>query len=305
MKIYIGITDKEWYEFLYNKRPDEVNFWKPGSSSFKALEPNEMFLFKLHHPYNYIVGGGFFVRFLLLPSFLAWKAFETNNGVSSYEDLIKRIEKYRGRNSRNNLEMHNRQIGCVILTEPFFFSEGEWISVPEDWSPCIVQGKTYDTNTEIGHKIYQEVSSRLGYHGMETLANGPRYSEVLMRHRLGQGAFRVLVTEAYQHRCSVTGEKTLPVLEAAHIRPYSENGPNKVSNGILLRSDIHTLFDNGYITISPNLHVEVSHKLQEDYGNGKDYYKYHGSKMLVVPSVRAELPSREFVEWHNEYCYKG
>ncbi|HEY8423583.1 MAG TPA: HNH endonuclease signature motif containing protein, partial [Clostridia bacterium] len=66
----------------------------------------------------------------------------------------------------------------------------------------------------------------------------------------GQGAFRVLVTDAYNRQCAVSGEKILPALEATHIKPYSKEGPNDVKNGILLRADIHKLFDAGYITIT-------------------------------------------------------
>ena len=51
------------------------------------------------------------------------------------------------------------------------------------------------------------------------------------------------MTDAYERRCAVTGEKTLPVLEAAHIRPYALLGPHRVNNGLLLRSDLHKLFD--------------------------------------------------------------
>lgn len=47
--MYIGVTDKDWYEQLKGQKPEEVNFWKPGSSNFKALQLNDMFLFKLHH----------------------------------------------------------------------------------------------------------------------------------------------------------------------------------------------------------------------------------------------------------------
>ena len=50
--------------------------------------------------------------------------------------------------------------------------------------------------------------------------------------RLGQGAFRVVVTEAYHRRCAISGEKTLPVLEAAHIKPYTQEGPHEISNGL-------------------------------------------------------------------------
>lgn len=51
----------------------------------------------------------------------------------------------------------------------------------------------------------------------------------LIRPRLGQGAFRVLVTDVYGRKCAVTGERTLPALEAAHIRPYAEGGRTKLA----------------------------------------------------------------------------
>lgn len=303
VKIYVGVTDKDWYEQLNAQKPEEVNFWKPGSSNFRALQPNDMFLFKLHHPVNYIVGGGFFVRFSLLPPFLAWQAFGAKNGTNSYEELLKRINKYRGRNTIGD---NNGSIGCIILTEPFFFNECDWIPVPQNWSLNIVQGKTYDTSTEIGERLYRQVIDQLQAKNTINLGDQkPKYAKSMTMHRLGQGAFRVVVTEAYQRRCAITGEKTLPVLEAAHIRPYSENGPHDIKNGLLLRSDIHTLFDDGYITINPDFAIEVSKRLHEDYGNGKDYYRFHGRKLQIIPSSIIELPSQEYIMWHNEHCYKG
>lgn len=303
MKIYVGITDKNWYDQLKDQKPEEVNFWKPGSSNFKALQTNDMFLFKLHYPKNYIVGGGFFVRFSLLPPFLAWQAFGTKNGTNSYEELLKRINKYR---SRNGINADNCPIGCIILTEPFFFNEADWISAPKDWNSNIVQGKTYETNTETGKYLFEQICDHLQSYHMDIFNDQTsRYAKYLTDHRLGQGAFRVVVTEAYHRRCAITGEKTLPVLEAAHIKPYSQNGPHEIKNGLLLRSDLHTLFDDGYVTISPQLIIEVSKRLHEDYGNGKDYYKYHGKKLQIVPTSTTELPSKEYIMWHNEHCYKG
>jgi hypothetical protein len=75
---------------------------------------------------------------------------------------------------------------------------------------------------------------------------------VFVRRRLGQGTFRVLVTDNYQRRCAVTGEKALPVLDAAHIRPVTEGGQHRLDNGLLLRSDVHRLFDTGYVTVTPD-----------------------------------------------------
>ena len=74
-------------------------------------------------------------------------------------------------------------------------------------------------------------------------AGADRYGALqLVRPRLGQGAFRVAVTDAYDRACAVTGEHSLPVLEAAHIKPFAENGPHEVVNGVLLRAEPPRVF---------------------------------------------------------------
>lgn len=127
----------------------------------------------------------------------------------------------------------------------------------------------------------------------------------LTRARLGQGAFRVLVTDAYTRRCAITGERTLPVLEAAHIKPFAKSGPNVTANGLLLRSDLHKLFDSGYLSIAPDLSVEVSRKIKEEFENGRDYYALHGRQLVIVPAINRERPSVEYLEWHNNNVYLG
>ena len=309
MIMYVGVTDWNWFQQLSNQRPDEVNFWNPSGRPFKALQEGELFLFKLHAPRNYIVGGGYFVRFSALPPFLAWQAFGEKNGTKTYSEFCQRLERYRDRNGIDG----TYQVGCSILTEPFWFEEQDWIPAPE-WSNSIVSGKRFYTETDVGAKLYQDIVERLPRSKHTSIIeqsdfsdpiNEQRYIEYPTKHRLGQGAFRVLVTDAYQRRCSITGEKTLPVLEAAHIKPYGQNGPHSIQNGILLKSDFHTLFDDGYITITTNYNVEVSQRLHNDYGNGKDYYRYHGQPLLILPGQESQLPSREYLEWHNEHIYLG
>ena len=304
--MYVGITDSDWYNILKDENCDEVNFWRPGSSAFKAVEENEMFLFKLHSPQDFIVGGGFFVKYSLVPTYLAWDAFGIKNGTRSLKELNDRINKYRG---RNNIVQNNPQIGCIILTEPFFFNEEDWLPVPNDWKSSIVQGKAYDTDTAIGQSLYNDVVDRLSGKHLKNKDNQPekmrRYYDAVTKHRIGQGAFRVAVADAYQRRCAITGEKTLPVLQAAHIKPYAQDGPHQVSNGLLLKSDFHTLYDDGYITVDTDYRVNVSKRLHEDYGNGKDYYKYDGQELLLLPDNKIELPSKEFLEWHNNNVYLG
>ena len=307
MKLWVGVTDKDWYEYLALQRPDEVNFWQPsGARTFKVLQPGEPFLFKLHSPDNFIVGGGFFVRYSALPASLAWEAFERKNGVESFEDLLTRVRKYRRAD-----DALDPIIGCNVLAEPFFLPRSLWIPVPAGWAPNIVQGRGYESHGD-GAALWQAVveATRLGDRvespTMLPEEDGPRFgAEFLTRARLGQGAFRVLVTDAYQRRCAVTGEKTLPVLEAAHIKPYACEGPHRVQNGLLLRSDLHKLFDLGYVTVTPEFDMEVSSKLREDWSNGREYYAWHGKKLTHLPVEQFLQPARDFLRWHNEHRFKS
>lgn len=309
MKYYVGVTDNHWYEYLAKLQPDEVNFWQPGGNvSFKAIPEYAPFLFKLHSPYNFIVGGGFFVRHSFLPLSLAWDSFQQKNGAPDYLTFRKSILKYRERSGKVNEA--DPVIGCIILTAPFFWPESEWIPVPKDWRANIVQGKTYSTDEPVGASLWAKVRERIerisviSENNTAHLVSEDRYGkEYLIRPRLGQGAFRVLVTEAYHSRCAFTGERTLPVLNAAHIKPYSQKGPHAVNNGLLLREDLHTLFDRGYLTITEDYRIEVSKRIKEDYGNGREYYKMHGKNLLVLPQNKLELPAKEYIRWHNENVY--
>jgi putative restriction endonuclease len=130
-------------------------------------------------------------------------------------------------------------------------------------------------------------------------------AEYLARARLGQGGFRVLVTEAYGRRCAVTGERTLPVLQAAHVKPFSRKGPHVLGNGVLLRSDIHTLFDRGYVGITPDLRLVVSSRLKADFSNGREYYAHHGSPLQCLPGRPEDRPAAEYIEWHREHVFLG
>jgi len=311
MKFWVGVTDNGWFEFLSKSQPDEINFWKPsGKGEFKVLAPGELFLFKLHSPSNFIVGGGVFVRHLNIPLSMAWEAFGEKNGVSDLETLRAKIIKYRGD------QEPNPNIGCSILSTPFFFKRDQWIKVPANWSLNIVAGKTYDSNEQIGATLLAAVQERmlLNQASEMQLQQSPlvdkaaeeeaRYgSEYLTKVRLGQGTFRILVTEAYSRKCAITGERTLPVLEASHIKPFSLSGPNAINNGLLLRSDLHKLFDLGYLTITKDHRVEVSKRIRVEYENGREYYALHGQQLKTLPTSPTERPSEKYIEWHNQNIY--
>ncbi|HRJ52683.1 MAG TPA: HNH endonuclease [Candidatus Thiothrix moscowensis] len=121
----------------------------------------------------------------------------------------------------------------------------------------------------------------------------------LTKPRIGQGSFRLLVTDAYKRRCAITGESTLPVLEAAHIVPYSQSGTHDISNGLLLRADFHKLFDSGLVTVKPDLTIKISSRIKESYFNGKAYYRLQGCKLASIPEAPNLRPNPDFLDWHN------
>jgi putative restriction endonuclease len=312
MRYFVGVTDYNWYDFL-SARPDidEVNFWQPsGGREFKALQPGELFLFKLHSPRNFIVGGGVFAHWSSLPVSLAWEAFGEKNGAASLEQMRTRLARYRHEAEDPRVDY---PVGCILLEQPFFLRGSEWIPAPEDWKPNIVQGKGYDSSEGEGRRVWQQLTATMAATHVAEVSEWPyepadvgeRYGRpMIVAPRLGQGSFRVVVTDAYDRRCAVTGERTLPVLQAAHIKPYGLNGPHSPQNGLLLRSDLHTLLDCGYVTVTPDLRVKVSRRIREEYENGRDYYALDGQPVRL-PS-RADLaPSREYLEWHASNVFRG
>ena len=313
MKFYLGVTNNSWYDYLSIFEPEDVNFWQPGGASiFQLLSPGEPFMFKLKAPRNVIAGVGFFASHTTLPIKSAWDFFSNRNGMPDFSPFLKVIQGYR------RDQDPNPTIGCIVLTDPIFFKEEDWIDVTSIWKSSIVQGKSFNTADAVGNQLWQKVYTLINVYmedrKEETVKDsillsepsGPAYGISFMsKVRLGQGSFRVMVTDAYSRKCSITGEKTLPVLEAAHIKPYASSGPHATTNGILLRADIHKLFDNGYITVSNEMKVEVSSKIKEEFQNGREYYQYHGKDLLVLPQHLRNRPAKPYIDWHNTNIYLG
>jgi len=303
VKAFVAVTDNDWFNFLRNTQQGltEVNFWQPGGGrQFRALDPGQPLLFKLHAPTNFIAGGGFFATFSILPMSLSWQTFGFQNGVPSLEVMHERVEHYR-RVAHDPRADYT--IGCIVLEDPFFLDERDWVKVPDDFSPNTVVGKTYDLSSGAGRALWERLAAaRTPIRHVTSEAPTTYGDPTLFRPRLGQGAFRVVVTDAYGRHCAVTGEKTLPVLDAAHIRPVFQGGVHRVDNGLLLRSDVHTLFDRGYVTVTPNYQFRVSTRLRSDWQNGRVYYDLDG-QTISLPADRRAQPSAVELEWHADTVF--
>jgi putative restriction endonuclease len=306
MRLHVALTDWDWYRFLADHPElDQVNFWRPRSKdTFRALRPGEPLLFKLHAPRRAIAGMGLFQDFRRLHLSLMWDVFREGNGAPSFEVLLERLQRLAGGSAESDYE----DVGCVVLRPAIMFPSAEWIAEPADWGRGIQQGKQYDTESEGGARLWAQVQERLtttatvGASAAETSAVDFARREVLQR--LGQGAFRLLVTTAYKNRCAFTGEHVLPTLEACHIRPAARGGSNALTNGLLLRADVHALFDAGYLGVHPrSTEIHVSPRLGYDFRNGVEYRKLEGRE-LWQPEARVERPSGLQLEWHFETVFR-
>lgn len=162
---YIGITDTDWMTFIRKKQKlgqigNQINFWTPGNQTFKAIEPGDLFVFKLHSNSSKgekgeIVGAGYYVGFERIPFEKAWQRFEYGNGAETKEHMISSIESYRLKNHIKD----DGTVGCKIIEDPVFFDTDKWIDPPQDWGKFVVSGKKYKLTEESGRRLYDQISN--------------------------------------------------------------------------------------------------------------------------------------------------
>jgi hypothetical protein len=122
---------------------------------------------------------------------------------------------------------------------------------------------------------------------------GFRTTEV--EQRVGQPEFRATLLRAYDNTCAITGCRVDEVLEAAHIRPVKKNGNHSIKNGLLLRADLHNLFDRGLVTIDRQYRI----LLDESIRSAKEYRKLHGQRLAKIPKRTVDRPSKVLLEQHR------
>jgi putative restriction endonuclease len=307
---FIAVTDHGWYEHL-SREPGakDANFWRPSTRTVR-LPIGTPFLFKLKAPYNAVAGFGFFAGYSILPDWLAWETFGEANGVAELGELRSRLTTIQ-RGARIAADPGGR-IGCSLIAEAQFFARDAWVRTPSDWHPRTQQGQRYDLEQGEGRRVWMECQERASrapgapaHARIVETVEGLRYgAPSVVRPRLGQGIFRVKVLDAYGRACAVTGEHSLPVLEAAHIKPYAIGGDHAVENGLTLRTDLHRLFDRGYVTVDEDHRFVVGRRLKQDFQNGRSYYVLHG-RQLALPAEAGARPDAARLGWHREVAFLG
>jgi len=176
---------------------------------------------------------------------LAWESFRDLSGTDTFAEMTARIEAICRRTGSALLARpQDYEVGCIMILRPVFFPRDDWVADHADWHPRIQMGKTIDVSAGDGQRILAECLERTARlrPEAEPLATELRRfgAPQIVQPRLGQGTFRIAVTSAYG-ACAVSGQHSLPALEAAHVRPYADGGEHALPNGLLLRADIQCL----------------------------------------------------------------
>lgn len=314
MQFWLGVTNPDWFAFHAQRGSPEVNFWQPGERpAFKHAPDGMPFFFKLKKPYNVIAGGGRWVSTQTFPLGVAWELFGEANGARSLGEFARLIAVD---TSPATLQ---RPITCQILTDVFYLPPDLRLPQPETFAGNIVVGKTYRAHDPDAAALYAALMAAAGAAAPARLlaSDGPPLpkwgEERLVKPRLHQGGFRARLFEAYGRRCALTGESTLPTLDAAHIVPYAEaDGTHDVTNGMLMRTDFHRLFDLGLVTVEPQAtisaspyRIRISPRIAEQWFNGKAYYRLDGQPLAALPARSEWRPDPDRLRWHNQVRFQG
>ena len=294
----VVITDFDWLANL--KRDycyDIVNLWTPTPWKLRRLNDKSLVYFLSKKMYGRkICGFGKFVAYHEFSIDDAWNKFGKANGVTSYEEFIKRVKKYTEANSQEGFKGNSHIIGCLLLTKVVLFDEDQMVE-PEAYGWSIPLQVIKCKYVEEGSR--NSIAFRNKHLDSFVLVKGVDRKQILndAKNRVGQLQFREVLLEAYSHACCICGEKTVEVLEAAHIQEYRSKKSNHVQNGLLLRRDFHRLFDLGLITVTEDYSVRVSKYLTSEY-----YWTFN-DRMISLP-IENQRPSIEALRWHTNYIFR-
>lgn len=210
----------------------------------------------------------------------AWKKFGPNNGCDSYASFKDKLGVY------NKSIEDDKTIGAICLSDVVFFDDNNFIDldlINVEWHNCIVKFKRYYNEDPIisCHQINNTENFRL----IPKAPKKKKHSETTQRE--GQSEFRQKVASAYCHKCCITGESCADLLEAAHIQGYISKESNHIQNGLLLRVDLHKMFDSGLLAIEENYRVIVSKIVTSEY-----YQSFNG-KPISLPCDKYNHPSTD------------
>lgn len=285
----IAPTDNDWFGFLKGTELNSyVNFWTPTPWNVKKLNPSDRWYFLLKSPIREIGGFGEFVQYENLSTDEAWNKFGRRNGCQDKAEFQNRISHYIDKNSIKfkgaPVQAKDYKLGCIILKNCEFWDE-EYFKKPSDFKiefPKQVVKFKYFNNPDTLQK-----KEELSPPDFIPIVSLREENKRLVNQRAGQGDFKGKILKAYDNRCCITSETCPELLEAAHIQKYINENSNHIQNGLLLRVDLHRLFDSGLLNIDDSYSVQISPELKSTA------YTILQDKKIILPRARYNHPSKE------------
>jgi hypothetical protein len=170
------------------------------------------------------------------------------------------------------------------------------LSVPQH-APVAVQPFSHLVRESVSEAIYSVRSHQAEEFDSINLPEARKRVLRTITQRQGQPGFRYTLLSAYEGKCCISATDVPEALEAAHIIPYRETQTNTPENGLLLRADIHTLFDLGHLAIdSHKMKVLISPRLHDS-----EYAQFAG-QTLAIPREKLLRPDHEALNQHREWA---
>ncbi len=293
----ISPTDNNWFSNLKKEKVvDDINFWTPTPWNLKFNEGDRWY-FMLKSPIRKIGGGGYIKEYHNLTVEQAWNKYGIKNGFYSKDDFIRSLGKHKSKNSLNKNELEGSTIiGCIILYGAVFLNDDQYIDLEDykeiSFSPNIVKYKKFNDDEDF---ILEKVLKGEIYNSdseFKPVDPHTKKSKVISENsrRDGQSEFKAALVEVYSGKCCITGESTPELLEAAHIQPYLSKKSNHLQNGLLLRTDIHKLFDKNLLYIDQGYRVHISSFVNSGY------YQELDGKVVSMPNHNKYYPSLSALE---------
>lgn len=288
----IAPTDNGWFTHLRREKiVNDINFWTPTPWNVKMSEGDRLY-FMLKSPIRKIGGGGYFKSYQNMTVEQAWDKYGIKNGFVTKKAFVDSLTTHRSKNTKNKDRLNEESlIGCIVLEHVVFLDDDKFIELESEsqivFKKQIVTTKQYDNDDDdLLDKIFKDEQTRTNedFSLVDSDVEKEKASAIVTK-RFGQGKFKADISEIYQNKCCVTGEETPELLEAAHIQSYKNNSSNHKKNGLLLRIDIHKLFDKGLIYIDEEYIIHISPFVKSD-----NYRLLEGQKISLPNNVN-DYPS--------------
>jgi hypothetical protein len=313
---YIINTDPYWFAHVFSRGIKNPVFWRKTARNpnREAVVPGNQLFFRVTKTNPPVIRGRGVINAVGVYTLAeAFDAFDQRLGYPSMREMISASTKW---TSGIHLQP-NTKMFCIVVSDFQVLrdirTDTELANLGIDFIHTnVVTGKELDdAQTSALLEIARDRASQPVSSLVSFISNGAASEAVdefnprniqdarekiarLVAKRQGQPEFRKKLLKAYGSKCAISGSNAPAALEAAHVIPYLGPQTNHVSNGLLLRADLHTLFDLGLIAIDSYTMTVIVHPslLATDY-------RELAGKAVSLPANKRDRPNKEALDIHR------